>query len=162
MTTKNDCCFGKFNSRPACRNCRYRASCKYYSENAVPDSPQSNCVSYELISEWCSEAADPAPYPGEELYGTDDLIGIDKLAEFFRYLLNLDKYTLEILKLFFSDANTSGNICSISDIARSRGCTRQAAHHKVLDIIKRHPELSRLFSLTLRHLPRDRRRYAAV
>lgn len=162
MTTKNNCCFGKFNTRPVCRNCRYLASCKYYSENKITSCSDNNCVSYELISDWCSEAADPSPCPGEEYDGGNDLIGIDKLAEFFRYLLNLDKYTLEILKMFFSENNSSGEVCSIAEIARQRGCTRQAAHHKILDIIKRHPELSRLFSLTLRRLPRNRRRYAAV
>ena len=162
MTTKNDCCYGKFNSRPSCRNCHYRASCKYYSANMISDQPDGNCVSYELVSEWYQETADPSPSPGDEPDDGTDLIGIDKLAEFFRYLLNLDKYTLEILKLFISNDSTSGSVCSISEIARKRGCSRQAVHHKVLDIIRRHPELSQLFSLTLRHLPRDRRRYAAV
>ena len=162
MTTKNNCCFGKYNTRPACRNCRYRISCKYYTENPVPGCPKDNCVSYEMISDWCPEVADPSPYPGEENPAASDLVGIDKLAEFFRYLLNLDKYTLEILRMIFPADGSDANVCSISDIARQRGCTRQAAHHKILNIIRQHPELTRLFSLTLRHLPRDRRRYAAV
>ncbi|MBO5900158.1 MAG: hypothetical protein J6Q80_05430 [Lentisphaeria bacterium] len=161
MTTKNNCCFGKFDTRPECRNCRYRVSCKYYTGNPVPNCPEGNCVSYESIANWCQEAADPAPVPGEDDPAERELIGIDKLAEFFRYLLNLDKYTLEILRMLFP-ADGSTGVCSVSDIARQRGCTRQAAHHKILNIIKEHPELTRLFSLTLRHLPRDRRRYAAV
>ena len=161
MTTKNSCCFGKFDTRPQCRNCRYRASCRYYTANPVSDSPGGGCVSYESIADWCREAADPSPAPGEGEPEACELIGIDKLAEFFRYLLNLDKYTLEVLRMIFPADGSSG-VCSVSDIARQRGCTRQAAHHKILNIIKEHPELTRLFSLTLRHLPRDRRRYAAV
>ncbi len=162
MTTANNCCFGNYGAEKACANCRYRASCKYYTTHPIDNRrPRQECIDYDAVSAWALQTADFSDIPGCESEDTD-LIGVDKLAAFFRYLLNLDKYTLEILKMFFDDRPGKENIPSVSEIAAVRGCSRQAVHRKILDIIKRNPELSRLFSLTLRHLPRDRRRYAGA
>ena len=163
MTTAKDNCYGNYNTLPQCRSCCYRASCQYYTANPIKNS-RSKCesVNYDAISGWAETAADVSDIPGCETGGSNDFIGIDKLADFFRYLLNLDKYTLDILKMIFDECNPVREVPSIAQIAKERGCSRQAVHRKILDIIKNNPELSGLFALTLRHLPRNRRRYAGA
>lgn len=163
MTTKGNNCYGSCGSRPACRLCHYRASCKYYTTHPLNDRRAScESVNFDSVAGWLEETADYSDIPGCAEAENHDIIGIDKLASFFRYLLNLDKYTLTLLKQIFDDGNPEGNIPSVAEIAASRGCSRQAVHRKILDIIRKNPELSGLFSLTLRHLPRDRRHYAGA
>lgn len=161
MTTSDNNCYGKYNSYSACRSCRYRASCQYYTAHPLDDRrKREECVNYDAIASWAESAADTENIPGNDLYEQNDVVTIDKLADFLRYLLNLDKYTLDILKVIFNECNPIKEVPSISEIANVRGCSRQAVHRKILDIIKNNPELSGLFSLTLRHLPHNRRRYA--
>lgn len=163
MTTSNCNCYGKYNARPKCRVCCYRASCRYYTDNPINDRRhRCECIDYDSIANWAESAADDSNIPGEDSEAVSDVVTIDKLADFLRYLLNLDKYTLDILKMIFDECNPIREIPSVSEIAAERGCSRQAVHRKILDIIKRNPELSGLFSLTLRHLPRNRRRYAGA
>ena len=163
MTKKGKSCYGTCGSRPACRLCRYRASCRYYTEHPLEDRLNSfESVDYDSVAGWLEEAADFSDIPGCGEEEEAEVIEIDKLALFFRYLLNLDRYTLSLLKQLFSDSNCGGEIPSVSELAANRGCSRQAVHRKILDIIRKHPELSGLFSLTLRHLPRDGRHYAGA
>lgn len=163
MTTALNNCYGNYDSRSACRSCCYRTSCRYYTNNPINDRRKNcECVNYDEIANWAETAADTSNIPGETADAQSDFIGIDKLADFFRYLLNLDKYTLDILKMIFDDCNPVREVPSVAEIAGTRGCSRQAVHRKILDIIKKHPELTGLFSLTLRHLPRNRRRYAGA
>ena len=163
MTNKDNSCYGSCGSRPACRLCKYLASCRYYTTHPLHDRRAScETINLDRVAGWLEEAADYSDIPGCAENDTAELIGIDKLASFFRYLLNLDKYTLTLLKQIFDDGNPAGNIPSVSEIAASRGCSRQAVHRNILDIIRKNPELSGLFSLTLRHLPRERRHYAGA
>ena len=162
--TKTNNCYGKYRSLPGCRNCRYRASCEYYTFSAKLRRSRVECrsVNFDVLSERCIETADFSDIPGCCEEEREENITIEKLAQFFKYLLNLDTYTLSMLKMFFDDNSENGEIPSISEIACKRGCSRQAVHCKILDVIKLHPELSKLFLATLRHLPRDRRRYAGA
>lgn len=165
MTVKGYECYGAWGSRESCRLCRYRASCRYYTNNPLNDRRKGcESVDFEEVSGWLEETADYSDIPGEhESDGKEELIGVEKLAIFFRYLLNLDRYTLALLKQLFSDKNDNGEIPSVTELAEKRGCSRQAVHRKILDIIRKNPELSGLFSLTLRRLPREsRKRYAGA
>ena len=164
MTTKNEqSCFGNNGSRASCRNCRYRASCRYYTTHPLNDTPDNRGkVDFESVSGWLEEIADHSNIPGCTAETQPDMIGVDKLAAFFRYLLNLDRYTLSLLKHLMSDNNAENGIPSISEIARARGCSRQAVHRKILEIIRKYPELSSLFLLTLRHLPRSCKSHAGA
>ena len=156
-------CFGEYAGALRCRRCEYRKSCEYYTNTrSSAGRPHCESVSYEAIADWHSEVADNSSIPGESEENEQQYLTIDKLAEFFKYLLNLDKCTLELLKLLFDDNCERSEMPSIAELAAKRGCSRQAVHRKILNIIGEHPELSRLFSLTLRHLPRDRRRYAGA
>ena len=163
MTRTNEC-YGKYRTMPNCRNCRYRASCEYYTFSSKLKRSRVECcsVNYDLLADRCIETADISEIPGNSREYPEENITIEKLAQFFRYLLNLDKYTLSMLKMFFDDNAGNGEIPSVADKAERRGCSRQAVHRKILDVIKQHPELSKLFLSTLRHLPRDRRRYAGA
>ena len=163
MTDNKIKCYGQYASRPLCKRCDYRKSCEYYTKSSVPSPrPRQEKVSYESIADWHMETADTSSIPGCGGEDGNEAVPLSMLGDFFRYLLNLDKYTLELLKAIFDDQRDEDDVPSVAELASRRGCSRQAVHRKILDIIHEHPELSRLFSLTLRHLPRDRRRYAGA
>ena len=163
MTVADSSCYGKYSGTPECRKCRYGRSCSYYTDSCAGERRESGrkkCLSYEKIC-WSEDVADETAVPGMPDETEDELTLL--LGPFLRYLLNLDRYTLALLKQLFSDKNDNGEIPSVTELAEKRGCSRQAVHRKILDIIRKNPELSGLFSLTLRRLPREsRKRYAGA
>jgi hypothetical protein len=81
---------------------------------------------------------------------------IDALAYFFRYLLDLDDYTLGIIGRMITRWHREEAL-TIGELSDEHGCSRQAMHRKILSIIGEHPELSALLSTLLPKLSRSRR-----
>ena len=81
---------------------------------------------------------------------------IAALAHFFRYLLELDDYTLGIIGRMITLWHDK-KVVNVGTLSEEHGCSRQAMHRKILNIIGQHPELSALFSMVLPKLSRSRR-----
>lgn len=158
MTVADPSCYGSFSGTPECRKCRYGRSCSYYTESCAGERRESGRkkhLSYDSIC-WSEDVADESALPGMD-EPEDELTLI--LAPFLRYLLNLDRYTLELLKLIMAPAPGEAPARSIREIAELRQCSRQAVHRKILRVIFEHPELRQLFSLVLKRMPlRSRKR----
>lgn len=82
---------------------------------------------------------------------------ITMLGKFFRYLLELDQYTLGMICQVI-DPDSPKEV-SVSSIAAERGCSRQAVHQKILGIIGAHPELALLFGPVMRKVSAARRSF---
>ena len=78
------------------------------------------------------------------------------LGRFFRFLLELDDYTIGIISEVITPADPERKSCSVSALSKLHGCSRQAMHRKILDIIARRPELALLLKSTMSKLSRGR------
>lgn len=159
MTVADPSCYGKYSGTPECRKCRYGRSCSYYTDSCAGERRESGrkkCLSYEKIC-WSEDVADETAVPGMPDETEDELTLL--LGPFLRYLLNLDRYTLELLKLIMAPSPGEAPARSVREIAELRQCSRQAVHRKILKVILEHPELRQLFSLVLKKMPlRSRKR----
>ena len=113
-----------------------------------------NLPSLDCISEYCSTWRSSEPVPGETLDASEEkerILTLSELAHFFRYLLELDSYTLEILREII--APVSGKKCNIADLCKLHNISRQSMHRKIFRVIFKRPELRQLLRSTLDRLP---------
>lgn len=147
-------CYGKFRQSAACRDCCFYESCRYYTASAPGIDRGLHFASLDSVSDSCSIWRSSAPIPGENLdepEGKERVLTLSELAGFFRYLLELDTYTLEILREII--APVSGEKCNIADLCRLHNISRQSMHRKIFRVIFKRPELRQLLRTTLDRLP---------
>ena len=158
----NTACFGNpdRNSK-RCIKCEYRQACSYCAATESSVDSRSKLTCYEEIQSWLPECADFDHIPGEfeEDSHATDLIPM--LSRFFRFLLELDDYTIGIISEIIAPKERSVKRCTISHLGKMHGCSRQAMHRKVLNMIIKHPELSGLFMMLMPKLSRSRRNFMA-
>ena len=83
---------------------------------------------------------------------------VNALARFFRYLLELDDYTLGIISRMVTRWHNEEPL-GINELSQEHGCSRQAMHRKIMSIIGQHPELSSMLTMLLPKLSRSRRNF---
>ena len=152
--SENIDCYGKFLQSSACNDCCYYDSCRYYKASAPGIDRGLNLPSLDCVSDSCESLIDPAPGPGREgeySEKRETLFTLSDVAGVFRYLMELDDYTLKILREII--APVSGRRCTISDLCRLHEVSKQSMHRKLFRVILRHPELRRLLRSTLERLP---------
>lgn len=151
-------CFGKFVSGNAdCRKCEYMLSCRYYKVTGRKMESREHIVSFDAAQE-LFECADFDHIPGEQEPSDDSGEMIDALSSFFRYMLELDEYSIGIIAEVVSPGK-KGVHCTVPYLSRVHGCSRQAMHRKLMKIIGAHPELSGLFRNTLYKLSNSRQSF---
>ena len=152
-------CYGRPGSRGTfCVNCQYRQSCSFFAATAKSVESRSKLASYEELQNWMPEAADFDHIPGECHDSNPHSGFIAMLGHFFRYLISLDDYTVGIICEVINSGGKS-NPCTVAELGRLHGCSRQAMHRKILDIIAGKPELSSLLQGTMYKLSRGRQRF---
>ena len=153
-------CFGKPDCRTErCLKCEYRQACSYCAATENSVNSRSKLVCYEEIHSWLPECADFTHIPGN---ATDDCQYTDlipMLSRFFRFLLELDDYTVGIICEIISPADRSVKRCTVSHLGKMHGCSRQAMHRKILDVIASRPELTALLKSTMYKLSSGRQRF---
>jgi len=151
-------CFGHFSvSEKKCSRCSYQASCRYYGATESVVSRRLKLASYERVEEWLGDAADYDHIPGEEKENTPPRL-TEMLGRFFRYLLDLDDYTVGVITEVVAPSDPKRE-CSVAALGKVHGCSRQAMHRKILYIIGKHPELSLLFREMMYKLGSARQRF---
>lgn len=150
-------CFGNpdHHSR-RCRECVYRQSCAYCAATEKHMESRTHLTSYEAIQDWLPESADFDHIPGSDSEENSSDVMIAMLGRFFRFLLELDDYTMGIICELISPADKNIKHCTVSHLGRIHGCSRQAMHRKILDIIARRPELTSLLKSTMYKLSAGR------
>ena len=153
-------CFGKINSASAkCRKCEFQESCTYWNSTAASVESQSKLTSFEEIQEWLPDSADFSNIPGNEPENDERSNLISMLGRFFRFLLELDDYTMGIICEIIKPSGETPHGCTVSYLGKIHGCSRQAMHRKILDIIARKPELTALLKNTMYKLSRGRQNF---
>ncbi|MBO5667975.1 MAG: hypothetical protein J6S43_02505 [Lentisphaeria bacterium] len=153
-----DCpeCYGKFpNGTVPCAKCEFFDSCRYWQATAGSVNSRTHVVSFEAAESIIPDTPDFDHIPGMEEENIQDII-IDRLGKFFRYLLELDEYTLGIVTQIVAPAGSKAP-ATVRELGALHDCSRQAMHRKMLRIISRHPELSALFQLLMPKLSAGRR-----
>ena len=152
-------CYGHPGSRGSfCVDCCYRQSCSFFAATAKSVESRSKLASYEELQNWMPEAADFEHIPGESRETGRHSGFISMLGQFFRYLISLDDYTVGIIcEVINSDSKN--HPCTVAELGKLHGCSRQAMHRKILDIIAGKPELSSLLQGTMYKLSRGRQRF---
>lgn len=151
-------CYGKFRTgEPRCRQCEYRLSCRYYKVSGKHVESRDHFVSFEAAQE-VRECADFDHIPGCERETDRSQEMISALGRFFRYMLDLDGYTLGIIAEVVSPS-VPGTHCTVHHLGDLHGCSRQAMHRKLMKIIGARPELAGLFRNTLYKLSEARRSF---
>ena len=156
-------CFGSYEpSDSRCQNCVYGVSCSYYRSTASSVESRLRLTSLDNLAPWSKALIDPnADIPGENMPEdlacepdpAEELVSIRELTRFFRYLMQLDRYTIAVLRELLD--SPSDDPCTISKLSRRFGVTRQAVYRKILRIARKHPELRYVLRGTFtRMLPR--------
>ena len=154
-------CFGHCRRDTDCRECDLMASCVCISDTEKTIEQHSGMTSVEELDGWALQLSTPAVLPDgegeEESSASEPLPGdLQRLSEFCRFIFSLDDYTLGILAAIIVPGDSGARNCTVSDLARLHGCSRQAMHRKMLASVRRHPELAQLFRVTLRKIGRGR------
>ena len=145
-------CYGRFSDSPECRKCEYGESCGLYTAGFGSNERDHRFSSWEKVAphrKWNHE---------NNVSGEQDMISA--LAHFFNYLLMLDDHTLGVIAGICCSWHDNREL-SISKLSKEYGCSRQAMHRKVLNMIIKHPELSGLFMMLMPKLSRSRRNFMA-
>ena len=150
-------CFGHCRRDADCRDCDLMASCLCISDTEARIEQHSGMASVEELDGWAMQLSTPAVLPDaeEDAAAEPDDDDLARLSEFCRFIFSLDDYTLGILAAIIVPGERGGS-CTVSDLARLHGCTRQAMHRKMLASVRRHPELAQLFRVALRKIGRGR------
>lgn len=151
-------CFGRCRRDADCRDCDLMASCLCISETEGHIEQHSGMTSVEELDGWALQLSAPAVLPDaeEDAAAEFDEGDLTRLSEFCRFIFSLDEYTLGILAAIIAPGDPGARNCSVSDLARLHGCTRQAMHRKMLASVRRHPELAQIFRVALRKIGRGR------
>ena len=90
-------CYGKFqNDNTDCTKCQYSESCRYYTLTEPSVNSRSGFPSYEAMQKFLPDQHDHSCIPGEnDEQNQNELYSM--LGSFFRYLIDLDEYTLGII-----------------------------------------------------------------
>lgn len=146
-------CYGHYGDKTKhanCADCEFLESCKYYSgcaENAGVLHRESSLEGRSFNKDWHED----------QLVAQTGLpnthISLCDLAEFARFLLSLDDYSLGIV------AEVIRGSASISELAKCAGTTRQNVHTKVTALISRVPELAKVFVPLMPKLTAARRHF---
>ena len=162
MTAKHisDCpqCFGS----AQCPACEFADSCRLIVRTEPEMEKPIDAQSYESVEEWAPDLADYSHIPGEEpeVEAEDATLPRHALASLLTYLLHLDDYTLGILAEIVGP-DRDGRLTA-AKLARTRGCSRQRMHLKLLEIAERYPELRPMLKLTVLKLRKSRGAFSAV
>ena len=140
-----------------CRDCHCRLSCRYYKLSASRMETRKHIVSFDAAQE-LAECADCDHIPGAEPEPDRRRDRIGELGRFFRYLLELDSYSLGIIAEVVAPS-TPDRRCTVRHLSRLHGCSRQAMHKKLMKLIGSRPELAGLFRDTLSKLTAARRTF---
>lgn len=157
----NSACPACYGTTPAdaakCRTCEYRLSCRYYRLSDRKMDQREHVVSFDAAHE-VLECADCEHIPGcePEIDARQERIG--ELSRFFRYLLDLDGYSLGIIAEVVAPSEP-GRHCTVHRLGELHGCSRQAMHKKLIKLIGSRPELAGLFRNTLYKLTAARRSF---
>lgn len=155
-------CYGRTPAqRDACGKCEFLESCRYYAASAPQMESRLNMVSFDFIQNWSELAADYQHIPGCEAEEPESVSAnvepeIPGMAQFLRFLLSIDDYTLGLLAEIIGGAPDRARCYSISELAQLHHCTRQAMHRKILRSARRNPELGRLLQLAFCKVRRSR------
>ena len=148
-------CYGKYGHASAgCENCQWRSSCEYYTATAAAVESRSHFSSFEVMQDWHTQMADYDHIPGEEKVEDNSADLLSMLSRFFRYLLELDSYSIGVICEVILPRD--GKSCTVSALGRLHGCSRQAMHRKILAMIAAHPELAVLLKKTMYKLSESR------
>ena len=142
-------CYGNYApDQKECSGCLWGESCAFYTQSAKEISR----VGKKMVSiDYFSNIA--APVQSQE--GEDTTVTTGEIADFLKWLLDVDDYTLGILReLILSSAPLS-----VSELAKIHGCTRGAMHQKILNIISNDYRLAPLFLATMPKISRARKRF---
>lgn len=151
-------CYGHYRrGGKYCGKCRYKESCNYYTVSESSMKRRSHWVSYEAAEEIIANGGAVEPQIFSPVRKTGGLI--PALGDFFRYLLELDDYTIGLIREIIVPSVNDGKPLNIRKLSRLRGCSRQALHYKILRTIALHPELAALFQGVMEKLPAGRRSF---
>jgi len=150
-------CFGHCRRDADCRDCDLMASCLCISDTEAHMEQHSGMTSVEELEGWALPLSSPPELPdaADDSAAEPDECDLTRLSEFCRFIFSLDDYTLGILAAVIVPGDRENN-CTVSDLARLHGCSRQAMHRKMLASVRRHPELAQLFRVALRKIGRGR------
>ena len=149
-------CFGHPDSKRYCARCRYLKSCRYYQSTESSVDSHLGMVNYGVLADWYEGAADCEHIPGCGEPETGKREFTVMIGEFFRYMLELDDYTLALISELITPGDPDRHSGTIAALAGLRHTSRQALHRKICRIIGAHPELAEFFRLLLRRLSRCR------
>ena len=150
-------CYGKFEAgKKACVKCVYNKSCAYCKATENMVESRSRLASFEQMENWKREVADYDHIPGTSRPESNGILTV--LSRFFRYILDLDDYSLGIIREVIAPTE-NGTPCTVSQLGRLHGCSRQAMHRKMLYMISRHPELASLLKSTMYKLSSSRQMF---
>ena len=153
-------CFGNPDCHSArCLKCEFHQSCNYCAATEKTVESRTHLTSFEAIQNWLPDSADFDHIPGCEPDENDTSALIPMLGRFFRFLLELDDYTMGIVCELIAPVDRTVKRCTVSHLSRLHGCSRQAMHRKILDIIANKPELTSLLKSTMYKLSSGRQRF---
>lgn len=147
----NISCYGNYRqSSGKCSDCEFGESCRFYSSGELKISRRSGHVSFEKTENIIAqETSQDNSLEGRMRFA---------LGKFFRYLLELDDYTMAIICEVIK--NNGSQPLSVRKLGSIFGCSRQAMHRKILAVIGKNPELADFFRVLMPKLNRCRRRTA--
>lgn len=149
---ENDCpdCYGKPPKKPAerCEACEYAESCALYASMREEPAHARSHTCREKALDLESNA------PAGEHRDIRTTVTVSELAEFVKLLFRIDDYTLLILREVIANGTAT-----VSEVAEAIGVRRQALHAKVLNTIKKFPQLSEMFAALMPRLSIAKRRY---
>lgn len=148
-------CYGNPRTAFVCAGCSYYDSCRYYAGSWKKFNKRLADISLDRAHETLNEIRDYRYIPGNTPLGDSRNI-TEILAEFFKYLLELDEYTLGIITRIIAPQYGNKMAPTVAELGKLRGCTRQAMHRKLLSSIGKHPELYTLFKMTMNKISRGR------
>ena len=155
MDDLHEDCFGHCRNDSDCRECDFLDSCRCIGDTEPHIEQHSGMVSAEEF-DWSTQLSSaPAEVPDGDAEAEPDERDLTRLSEFCRFIFSLDDYTLGILAAIIVPDDPKCR-CTVSDLARLHGCSRQAMHRKMLASVRRHPELAQLFRVALRKIGRGR------
>ena len=148
----DDCpkCFGRPRDDAECSRCQWHGSCVVFSTLPSPEPRRlSGHVSYEALTRGEGLEAVDSGISDDGEDGGRPVFSVDDMAVMVRLLLSLDDYELQIMENV-----VHGRFCSLSELSRVFGVSKQAMHRKLSDSCFRHPQLASLLGVHLRRCRR--------
>ena len=146
-------CYGHYGAKKArtnCANCEFGESCQYYTNSPLDPGKKSNIISLDAGS-FNQEGYEGMDHSEPGL--PDVRLTLHDLAEFARFLLELDDFSLGMV------AEVVRGSRSVSELAKAAGVSRQYVHCRLLGVVSRVPALAKLFAPVMPKLTAARRRF---